>query len=221
MLPFQFYSLITSFRQFVRVVALCLVVVISLMFGMKAVFFGLFCIGMLHPVWLSMRMQDLVNAGQAISDPAIIKQLVYVQGIPVRENRSTLHNAFFTSPDTMQKELSRFSSTRFALYIAAFFWSLYDLGHALQSWNHQIGLPALAWVAALVMAIFFGKRAITYFAYWQIALRQTWHRTTIQVNGKTLHAAYTRYRDKTGVCYVPFLCGVFTPEVAIHDTRPD
>lgn len=88
-------------------------------FGLSTPLFYVMMIGLFLPIVVSMRLHTLSEAGNAwlISDRS--EWMVYVNGIPVQEQRSTLNNPCFSSAERLKQFYLRGFGSKLAIQVVA------------------------------------------------------------------------------------------------------
>lgn len=92
--------------------------ILGMLFGFSAVLGYLLLAGIVFPLVVSMRIHRLNESGSALTIKENSEWLVYVQGIPVREQRSVLSNPCFISPQRTRQFFLRGFIARLAIQIA-------------------------------------------------------------------------------------------------------
>lgn len=88
-------------------------------FGLSSPLFYLMTVGLVFPVLVSMRLHTLSEAGNAWLIRDRENWLVYVNGIPVNEQRSTLQNPCFATPERLKQFYMRCFSGKFIVQLLA------------------------------------------------------------------------------------------------------
>lgn len=88
-------------------------------FGLSSPLFYIMMMGLLLPIVVSMRLHTLSEAGNAwlISDRS--DWIVYVNGIPVQEQRSALNNPCFTTPERLKQFYLRGFASKLLIQLVA------------------------------------------------------------------------------------------------------
>lgn len=91
--------------------------ILGTLFGFSAILGYLLLIGLVFPIVVSMRIHRLNESGNALTIKENSEWLVYVQGIPVREQRSILSNPCFVSPQRTRQFFLRGFVVRLAIQV--------------------------------------------------------------------------------------------------------
>lgn len=87
--------------------------------GLSSPLFYIMMTGLILPVVVSMRLHTLSEAGNAWLIKDNSDWMVYVNGIPVQEQRSTLNNPCFSSPERLKQFYLRGFGGKLAIQIVA------------------------------------------------------------------------------------------------------
>lgn len=88
-------------------------------FGLSSPLFYLMVMGLAFPVIIAMRLHTLSEAGNAWLIRDRENWLVYVNGIPVQEQRSTLQNPCFATPERLKQFYLRGFGARLIVQLVA------------------------------------------------------------------------------------------------------
>ena len=91
--------------------------IISTLFGYSSVLGYLLLAGLVFPVMVSMRIHRLNESGAALTIKENSEWLVYVHGLPVREQRAILGNPCFLSPQRTRQFFLRGFLARLAIQV--------------------------------------------------------------------------------------------------------
>lgn len=90
---------------------------IATLFGFSSMLGYLLLTGLIFPVLVSMRIHLLNESGSALTIKENSEWMVYVHGLPVREQRSTLSNPCFLSPQRTRQFFLRGFIVRLAIQL--------------------------------------------------------------------------------------------------------
>ncbi|QJT79821.1 hypothetical protein [Kosakonia sp. MUSA4] len=121
-------------------------------FGLSAPFLYGLLMGLVFPVLVSMRLHTLSQHGQATLLSEISNWKVYMQGIPLEEQRASLKNPCFRTPERLQQFYWRG-------FIARIILQLMTLGLLIQQtreivWTSYAGIAAVAAFLLLLLPIY-------------------------------------------------------------------
>lgn len=97
---------------------MCSMAIIGALFGYASVLIYLLLAGLIFPVVVSMRIHLLNESGTVLTIKEHSEWLVYVHGLPVREQRSALGNPCFLSPQRARLFFLRGFITRLVIQLA-------------------------------------------------------------------------------------------------------
>ena len=129
---------------------------VSTVFGFAAVAGYLLLAGLVFPVVVSMRIHRLNEAGTVLTITENSEWLVYVQGIPVREQRSILKNPCFLSPQRTRQFFLRGFFIRLAIQVLC----LVMLYQQFQAQPVTLFNALLAGISLLALLYVFGRSLI-------------------------------------------------------------
>ncbi|SFT49548.1 hypothetical protein SAMN05192562_101509 [Kosakonia arachidis] len=121
-------------------------------FGLSAPFLYVLLMGIVFPVLVSMRLHTLSQHDQATLLREISDWKVYMQGIPLQEQRASLKNPCFHKPERLQQFYWRG-------FIARFILQLMTLALLIQQtremeWTSYAGIAAVAAFILLLLPIY-------------------------------------------------------------------
>ncbi|WP_028535388.1 hypothetical protein [Paludibacterium yongneupense] len=193
------------------VLTVMLTLAVTLMLDIRSALGGMMLIGVLHPVWVSMRLSDLVGRKAVAYGDSPEQRIVYVQGIPVSDTVKPLRNVLFFSAEHMRKELPRFALFRVLLYLICAAIAVRDLLQELAVWQHSPDWHASGPVVASALIGFFAWRARLCFALWQSGVRGQWRIASSTLDGIQVSAAYVSRPGDRDAAGVPYLEALLAP----------
>lgn len=110
-------------------------------FGVSALLFYLFAVGLVFPVVVSMDLHRKKESGKIRVPDNREEWMVYVNGIPVRETRNTLANPAFMSQAALRRYFIVLFSVRIVLQVIACV-MLAAQGAGVQHWGIWLALAA-------------------------------------------------------------------------------
>ncbi len=121
-------------------------------FGFPAPFLYGLLMGIVFPVLVSMRLHTLSEKGQATLLSEVSNWKVYMQGIPLEEQRSSLKNPCFRTPERLQQFFWRGFIARLLLQLMA----LALLIHQMQEieWTSYVVIAAVAAFILLLLPVY-------------------------------------------------------------------
>ncbi|WP_049857214.1 hypothetical protein [Trabulsiella odontotermitis] len=183
----------TSALWFYRPLALLVVLLAGVLsfFGFSAAFVYLLLAGLVLPVAISMYLHTQKEGEKAWSPKENSEWIVYVNGIPVREDRAVLTNPGFASPEKTR----RFFLVSFLFKLAIQVGCLYQLGiQFLAAPTGPVsviaGIVCLIPLLAVTINTFKHLQQLNQlqFTTIQLATGQSWHQAEFERDGKTTPA---------------------------------
>ena len=209
--PFFSYYSGSPLKAIAWVLVCMLPLAVTMLLDVRSALGGIALLGVLHPVWVSMRLSGLAVRNKLVYDSHSEQRTVYVQGIPVSDTVSALRNVFFYSAEDMRDELTRFACVRFLLCLVCMGLAVRDLLQGATAWQRVPDWQLLAPVMAGGLLVFVAWRARCCFALWQQGLRRQWQVGVVSLDGVPASAAYVSVPGAGGGTTVPYLEALLTP----------
>ncbi|CNK13774.1 Uncharacterised protein [Yersinia mollaretii] len=179
-------------------VSLTVIVGISLciaFFGLNAPIFYLLIVGLILSVWVSLSLHRLAETGFAYLIAEKTQWMVYVQGIPVQETRSSLKNPCFISVASLTSFFSRFLIIKIVMQAALIYLALQQTLHLTPEESDPDWLLALRAIGVVIICIFTRKVWLTVKVL--LALRRSeWLFEEVPREGFSYYQAYIIKQDK-------------------------
>ncbi len=157
------------------------------LFGASAPVFYLFFIGLILPIAISLRLHILKQMGVVTIPEEASEWLIYVNGIPVRETRSSLKNPGFFSAVRAKTFFSIAFGVKLTFQLTAFIIMIPEMSK----------IPVFM-IIPLIITIFWMLYAICHTIYWLYStISSSWViDTKISASGSEWHYGYLLYRGK-------------------------
>lgn len=114
-------------------------------FGITAPAFYLLFVGLIIPLFISLRLHSLKERGAVMLPANNSEWIVYVNGIPVRETRSTLSNPGFFSIDRARLFFASATGVKCCVQLASIILLVQQVSEA-PGWLYLAAAIALGWM---------------------------------------------------------------------------
>lgn len=181
-MKYQSANMLVSSAKIAVIAMLCLLVSFV---GLSASALYLLIIGLAFSVWVSIALHHLTEKAQ---------WMTYVQGIPVRETRSSLKNPCFITVARLSSFFTRFLIIKMLIQLALIYLALQQTLHLTITLSPYL-LLALRIIAVVIVCILIQRVWLTVKAL--LALRRSeWVFEEVQKEGFSYYQAYIIKQDK-------------------------
>lgn len=190
-MKYQSANMLVSSAKIAVIAMLCLLVSFV---GLSASALYLLIIGLAFSVWVSIALHHLTEKGfvHLITDKA--QWMTYVQGIPVRETRSSLKNPCFITVARLSSFFTRFLIIKMLIQLALIYLALQQTLHLTITLSPYL-LLALRIIAVVIVCILIQRVWLTVKAL--LALRRSeWVFEEVPKEGFSYYQAYIIKQDK-------------------------
>ncbi|KEY59842.1 hypothetical protein [Serratia sp. DD3] len=159
-------------------------------FGINAPIFYFLLVGLVIPVGISVRLHQLKEKSLVVIPKELSQWTVYVQGIPVQENRSVLTNPCFAIQTHLQAFFFRAFMVKGLIQGATLLMLIAQLFRTTNPWILPIGLFVAVWL--VLKCIDTGKILVA-------VARQTWslEEVTSETGTSWYRAGFSKQQQPT------------------------
>ncbi|CNL80413.1 hypothetical protein [Yersinia aleksiciae] len=188
---YQSSNMLVYSARFAIIAAICLLVSF---FGLNVAIFYVLILGLVYGLWVSLSLHRLAEKGFVYLIAEKTQWTVYVQGIPVRETRSSLKNPCFISVARLVSFFSRFLIIKVLIQAALVYLALQQTFHLSLTLNPYL-LMALRAIGVVIICILIYKVWLSMKTL--LALRRSeWLFEEVPRDGFSYYQAYIIKHDK-------------------------
>ncbi|CRY54488.1 MULTISPECIES: hypothetical protein [Yersinia] len=188
---YQSANMLVSSAKIAVIAMLCLLVSFV---GLSASAFYLLIIGLAFSVWVSIALHHQTEKGFVNLNTDKTQWITYVQGIPVRETRSSLKNPCFINVARLSSFFTRFLIIKILIQLALIYLALQQTLHLTTTFSPDL-LLALRVIGVVVACILIQRLWLTVKTL--LALRRSeWVFEEVPKEGFSYYQAYIIKHDK-------------------------